>query len=111
MSKNISVLEKNSNYTTSTETSELKHKVLIDENNKPFNGKWSFDTENRKSIPKNLEVPITKKFSYDKELLEKYKNIIENKYSSNPGVLTRFNYPINRKQCLDVLSNFLISKI
>ena len=88
----------------------IRHKVLVDENNKPFNGKWSFDTENRKSIPKNLEVPRTKKLSYDKELLEKYKNIIENKYSSNPGSLADFNYPINKKQCLDVLSNFLISK-
>ena len=87
-----------------------RHKVLVDENNKPFNGKWSFDTENRKSIPKNLEVPRTKKLSYDQELLEKYKKIIENKYNSNPGSLANFNYPINRKQCLDVLSNFLISK-
>ena len=88
----------------------IRHKVLVDENNKPFNGKWSFDTDNRKSIPKNLEVPRTKKLSYDKELLEKYKNIIENKYRSNPGSLADFNYPINKKQCLDVLSNFLISK-
>ena len=87
-----------------------RHKVLVDENNKPFNGKWSFDTENRKSIPKNLEVPRTKKLSYDQELLEKYKKIIENKYNNNPGSLANFNYPINRKQCLDVLSNFLISK-
>ena len=87
-----------------------RHKVLVDENNKPFNGKWSFDTENRKSIPKNLEVPRTKKLSYDQELLEEYKKIIENKYNSNPGSLANFNYPINRKQCLDVLSNFLISK-
>ena len=87
-----------------------RHKVLVDENNKPFNGKWSFDTENRKSIPKNLEVPRTKKLSYDQELLEEYKKIIENKYNNNPGSLANFNYPINRKQCLDVLSNFLISK-
>ena len=33
----------------------IKYKVLIDENNKPFNGKWSFDTENRKSILKILK--------------------------------------------------------
>jgi len=88
----------------------IKHKILIDEYEKPLNGKWSFDTENRKKIPKNLEIPITKKFSYDNKLLKKYKNMIEDRYSINPGTLANFNYPVNKEQSLDILSNFLISK-
>jgi deoxyribodipyrimidine photolyase-related protein len=34
-----------------------KLKLLIDDNKQPFEGKWSFDAENRKRIPKNLELP------------------------------------------------------
>ena len=85
----------------------IKHKILIDEYEKPLNGKWSFDTENRKKIPKNLEIPITKKFSYDNKLLEKYKNMIEDRYRINPGTLANFNYPVNKEQSLDILSNFI----
>ena len=31
--------------------------ILTDENNKPIGGKWSFDEENRKKIPKTIEIP------------------------------------------------------
>ena len=31
--------------------------ILIDENNKPIGGKWSYDEENRKKIPKNTLLP------------------------------------------------------
>ena len=31
-----------------------KFKILIDKDNKPIGGKWSFDAENRKKIPSNL---------------------------------------------------------
>ena len=91
-------------------TLRVKHKVLVDSNNQPLKGKWNFDTENRKKIPKNLELPINKKFTYDRRSLEKYKSLIERKYKNNPGFLTNFNYPINRKQSLEALSNFFISK-
>jgi len=34
-----------------------KMNILIDENNKPIGGKWSYDEENRKKIPKNTLLP------------------------------------------------------
>ena len=30
---------------------------LLDIENKPLGGKWSFDEENRKKLPKNIEIP------------------------------------------------------
>jgi deoxyribodipyrimidine photolyase-related protein len=37
-----------------------KFSILIDEKQKPFGGSWSLDKENRKKIPKGLEIPIIK---------------------------------------------------
>ena len=34
-----------------------KLNILVDESQKPIGGKWSFDEENRKKIPKALDVP------------------------------------------------------
>ncbi len=34
-----------------------KLNILIDESGKPVGGKWSFDEDNRKKIPKNIEIP------------------------------------------------------
>ena len=34
-----------------------KMNILL-ENGKPKGGKWSYDKENRKKIPKNIKVPI-----------------------------------------------------
>lgn len=31
--------------------------LFVDEENKPFGGKWSFDAENRKKIPKDTKIP------------------------------------------------------
>ena len=39
----------------------IKLSILIDENTKPIGGKWSFDEENRKKIPRDIIVPETPK--------------------------------------------------
>jgi len=39
-----------------------KHDVLV-EDGKPIGGKWSFDQENRKKMPQNIEIPEIPKFS------------------------------------------------
>ena len=45
--------------------------ILMDENGKPVGGKWSFDEDNRKKIPKNVEPPemiVFKKSKYNEEI-------------------------------------------
>ena len=34
----------------------IRHKILVSEDNKPIGGKWSFDSENRKKVPKNIDL-------------------------------------------------------
>ena len=42
--------------------------ILMNEDGTPYGGKWSFDHENRKRLPKNMDVPLLRKFSYDSTL-------------------------------------------
>jgi deoxyribodipyrimidine photolyase-related protein len=42
----------------------VKHQILLDSENKPIGGKWNFDQENRKKVPKNhfiQAVPLVSK--------------------------------------------------
>ena len=81
--------------------------ILMDKNNNPIGGKWSFDHENRKKLPKKIIIPSHKKFSYPSKIKSYFTSHIESKYSNNPGDLEGFNYPINRDQALDSFRDFL----
>ena len=39
----------------------IKFNILMDKDGVPEGGKWSFDDENRKRMPKNLKVPLFQK--------------------------------------------------
>jgi len=85
--------------------------VLLDSNSKPIGGKWTFDSENRKRLPKNIEVPKLKKLSYEIPVMQKSKLIIEKYFRGNPGNIDNFNYAINRKQALNSLDEFLENRL
>ena len=36
------------------------------EDEKPIGGKWSYDEDNRKKIPKGLEIPVNQDFIEEK---------------------------------------------
>ena len=40
-----------------------KLNLLIDENEKPTGGKWSFDELNRKRLPKDIKIPAATHFN------------------------------------------------
>ena len=65
-----------------------KFDILIAENGGPVGGKWSFDTENRKKMPQDLETPDIPKFSSEK--VEKSKKYVEKNFSDNPGSMENF---------------------
>jgi deoxyribodipyrimidine photolyase-related protein len=80
--------------------------LLLDETGKPLGGKWSFDVENRKKIPKNLKIPKFPKFSQSPELKEAVAYVAK-KYPNNPGLDEDFNYPTNHAQAKKALDHFL----
>ncbi|MFL2665444.1 MAG: cryptochrome/photolyase family protein [Dehalococcoidia bacterium] len=88
----------------------IKHEILVDSKNIPVQKKWTFDTENRKNIPKNLILPKIKTISYDDEIVGISKNNINNYYPSNIGNIDSFNYPVSHKQASINLENFFEHK-
>jgi len=85
-----------------------KLNILIS-NDKPTGGKWSFDDENRKKLPNKIDLPNIPKIinnKYTKEAI-----IYINKYFNNNYGEINFIYPINYKDSIKWLDNFLINKL
>ncbi len=88
--------------------------ILITKSGGPVGGKWSFDKENRKPLPKNVKIPeisLTKKES--KKTLsykEEAKKYIEKHFSGNYGSLENFIYPIDHESSIKWLKEFTNKK-
>ena len=88
-----------------------KLSILIDKNDKPTGGKWSFDTENRLPLPANIKVPDTvSKVKSDKYIKEAIKYVNKN-WSKNYGSLDHFIYPIDSKASKLWLNKFLEERL
>ena len=85
-----------------------KHDILMTEDG-PEGGKWSFDPENRKKMPEDMETPDIPHFS--SEYIEEAKEWVEENFSDNPGNLENFFWPITRKQALEMLEDFLENRM
>ena len=84
-----------------------RYGILIDEENKPIGGKWSFDEDNRKKLPKDIVPPQLKTFSYESNTFNKYEKKIAEHFSSHAGDVRNFNYPVTRKQAKNAFLDFL----
>ena len=76
---------------------------------KPTGGKWTYDDQNRKKIPKSLEPPELVRFKHTKHT-KNLLNIVESTFKSHPGEYNNFNHPTTRKQALDNLDFFIDKK-
>ena len=84
----------------------LKLDLLVNSNGKPEGGKWSFDEENRKKIPKNSPLPTQMVYEFSKYHDEIVK-IVENNFLNHPGKLHNFWFPVTREQAKRHLQSFL----
>ncbi len=83
-----------------------KFNLLIDIDQKPIGGKWSFDDMNRKPIPKDEVIPKNPNFNesyYSKDI----KLIINDFFKSHPGQITNLWFPTNRSKALRLLDEFI----
>ena len=82
--------------------------VLIDGDGQPVGGKWSFDKDNRKKVPKKklAELPTIPKVKFDSIDLDA-RSHIESNYADNPGKIDSLFYPTGHKAAKSWLRNFL----
>ncbi len=83
--------------------------ILVENNNQPTGGKWSFDKENRKKYPKNIELPELKKLKPSR-FQKDVEKTVEKHFADHPGDTENFWLPTNRQQALAWLREFIDQK-
>jgi deoxyribodipyrimidine photolyase-related protein len=80
-------------------------KVLV-KGEKPIGGKWSFDPENRKRIPKGLSIP-QKSFPSPSPHVKEAKTFVDKNFPEHPGTTEDFIYPVTHRDAEKWLDDFL----
>lgn len=95
----------------STFYSQIRKKfgILID-NDLPVGGKWSFDGDNRKRLPKDYESFEVSNF--ESKYFPELEKIIEKYFSDHFGILnSKILFPFNHKDTKKVLDAFINKKL
>ncbi|MGO4875838.1 cryptochrome/photolyase family protein [Pedobacter psychrotolerans] len=83
----------------------IKHHVLIHHDHDPEAGKWNFDAENRKKLPKNHKPnpPLL----FDNDVRQPYERLLKAGVKTIGKIEPEYlQWPVNRKQSLKLLHYF-----
>jgi deoxyribodipyrimidine photolyase-related protein len=91
-------------------TKQRKRFNILLDNGKPVGGKWSYDTENRKKLPKNFKLPKpphVNQSTFVKEAVV----YIDKYFANNYGSSQNFVYPVTHEAAALSLNEFLDNKL
>ena len=80
--------------------------LLLDDTGEPTGGRWSFDEDNRRKLPKNVEPPgvwPAAKTPHVSDVVA----LVQTHFSDHPGDATEFWWPTTREGALEWLEDFL----
>lgn len=83
-----------------------KRNILLDAQQKPLGGKWTFDAENRLKFPKHETVPILS-FPKENSFVQEAKQYVEKHFGGNYGNIQSFIYPVTHKEAAAWLQQFM----
>lgn len=87
------------------EAQRKRMNLLLEPDGSPMGGKWSFDADNRKKLPKSQPVP--EPFSLDQnDEVAHAKKWVENRFPNAFGTRENFSYPTNREEALEAMNLF-----
>ena len=81
-----------------------KEMDILIENEKPVGGKWSFDDENRKKLPKGYLIPKLPVIK-ERDDSDEISNFINTEFNDHPGNINNI-FPYTTEQALDWLDTF-----
>jgi len=83
-----------------------KYKILVDADLKPLEGRWNFDTENRKTPKSGMKSP--KRISHKKDNITlEVIDLVTKKFPENFGNLLPFHFAVTSKQALIEAQHFI----
>jgi deoxyribodipyrimidine photolyase-related protein len=80
--------------------------VLLDDEGQPLGGRWSFDAENRKRLPKNIQLPAVSKPPAN-EFVSEAISYVNQHFPDNYGYAEDFAYPTTFAEAESWLDEFL----
>jgi deoxyribodipyrimidine photolyase-related protein len=89
---------------------QRKRLNILVTNNKPEGGSWSFDTENRLSLPKKKNTPLLPVFKTNSTVLEVCK-IVDRHFADHIGNCEDFWLPVSRIEARKWLKSFLSDRL
>ena len=80
--------------------------ILLDPQGNPLGGKWTYDTENRKKLPKGTHIPPLPRLKATKAHLEA-DGYVNSKFQDNPGQTGQLVLPLTHEDSEKWLDAFL----
>ena len=80
--------------------------VLLDARGRPVGGKWSYDPENRKKLPRDVTVPDVA-WPEPAESVREAQQYVRANFPGAPGQIEGFRYPVTAQQARQGLADFL----
>jgi deoxyribodipyrimidine photolyase-related protein len=84
-------------------------RILIDPDEQPVGGKWSFDTENRKKLGKDVNVPAVPRRP-SSVIVNEVSELVTKRFPEHPGDVADFMFPVTREAALQQLDSFLAER-
>ena len=86
-----------------------KLNILMKKDGNPEGGKWSFDEDNRKKLPKNIKIPKFPNINETKHT-KSLKPIIEKMFKDHPGNTQKFWFATEHNDVIKLFNFFLKEK-
>ena len=80
--------------------------ILVEADGQPEGGKWSFDADNRKRLPREIEPPALPQ-PRRSEHVGAVVELVRREFPDHPGDARDFAWPVTRRQALHWLNDFL----
>lgn len=103
-------LEKNRPFMKTFYEGQRKARGILVTGGKPVGGKWSFDSENRKKLPKGFSPAPLPDFRPD-TIVEEVKELVDGEFGDHPGESESFWLGVQRSQARYALDRFLEDRL
>jgi deoxyribodipyrimidine photolyase-related protein len=88
---------------------QRKRFEILVRNGKPAGGKWSFDPENRKKLPRDINIPEPKRPRTRPS--KRSVTEIDRELGGNPGISDDFVFPVTRSDAREWLKDFVSNRL
>ena len=84
--------------------------LLLDGDRGPEGGRWSYDEDNRRKLPRGLEPPPVEPLPAAPHV-DTVKALVKKRFAGHPGDADDFWWPTTREQSLDWLDDFVANRL